>query len=76
MTAPRNPRAVARGKALRAEIRTLLEQHSPLARPLAAKDIRARLTILPAPSLRTVQWHLQAIRAAATNSLRSAQFIA
>ena len=73
---PRNRRSFARGQALRAEIRALLEQHPPLLPPLTAKVIRARLSVRPQPELRTVQWHLQAIRASAADSLRSAQFIA
>jgi hypothetical protein len=60
--APRNPRAVARGQALRAEIRALLEQHPALLPPLAAKDILRRLTRRPLPSARTVRWHVAQIR--------------
>jgi hypothetical protein len=63
--APRNPRAVARGQALRAEIRAMLEQHPPLLPPLAAKDILRRLSRRPLPSVRTVRWHVSQIRLAA-----------
>jgi hypothetical protein len=69
----RNHQAVLRSQAVRAQIVAMLEQHSPLARPLTAKDVRARLTTQPLPSLRAVQWHLQVIRGA--DSLRPAQFI-
>jgi hypothetical protein len=62
---PRNRQAFDRGQALRAEIRALLERHSPLARPLTARDILARLKGGALPSERTVQWHMQAIRASA-----------
>jgi hypothetical protein len=83
VTGPRNPRAFARGQRLRAEIRSLLEQRPPLLPPLTAKEIRARLTHRPLPSVRTVQWHVAAVRLEAQlaplsgdDSLRSAQFIA
>jgi hypothetical protein len=58
----RNARAFARGQALRAEIRTLLEQHPPLMPPLAAKDIRRCLTRRPLPADRTIRWHVAQIR--------------
>ena len=61
MTA-RNLRAYQRGQVLRAQIRALLEAHPPLAQPLQAKDIRARLQCSPLPALRTVRWHVNPIR--------------
>jgi hypothetical protein len=74
MSGPRNREAFARGQALRAEICAMLEARPPLARPLTARAIRSRLACRPLPSLRTVQWHLQAIWDRA-DSLRPAQFI-
>ncbi len=62
MSGPRNRRRWARSQALRAEIREMLAQHPPLLPPLTAKDIRARLTLRPLPSVRAVQWHMAAIR--------------
>jgi hypothetical protein len=72
VSGPRNRQAFARGQALRAEIRALLEQHPKLATPLTAREILARLS--RRTSERTVQWHMRAIRDEA-NTLRSAQFI-
>jgi len=60
MSTPRNRQAFERGQALRAEIRALLEQHSPLARPLTARNILGRLS--RRVSERQVQWHMQVIR--------------
>jgi hypothetical protein len=78
-TGPRNPRAFARGQHIRAEIRSILEAHPPLLPPLSAKAVRARLTVRPLPSVRTVQWHMSVIRTdailAEANTLHSAQFI-
>ncbi|HUN74382.1 MAG TPA: hypothetical protein VMU40_07700 [Steroidobacteraceae bacterium] len=74
-------RAVEHSVRLRAEIRAMLEAHPPLRSPLTAKEIRQRLKWSHAPSLRTVQWHMAAIRleaelaALSDDSLRSAQFI-
>jgi hypothetical protein len=62
MTGPRNRIAYARGQAIRAEIRAILEQHPPLAPPLTAKAISARLTYRPALSERCIRWHAAAIR--------------
>ena len=60
MTGPRNRPAFERAQTLRAEIVALLEAHPPLAEPLQAKDIAPRLS--RSLSLRTVRWHLRAIR--------------
>jgi hypothetical protein len=54
--------AFERGRALRAEIRAMLLAHPPTAAPLTGKHILPRLKHSPRPSLRTVQWHLHAIR--------------
>lgn len=62
MSGPRNRAAYARGQRIRAEIRALLEAHPPLAPPLTAKAIAIRLRHRPAPSERTIQWHVAAIR--------------
>jgi hypothetical protein len=62
MTAPRNRKAFERGQELRSEILSMLEGHSPTAPALTAKHILARLSRQPPPSLRTIQWHLHAIR--------------
>jgi hypothetical protein len=79
-TGPRNRAAWRRGQRIRAEIRSILEAHSPLLPPLTAKAARVQLTIRPLPSVRTVQWHTAAIRTdailAEANTLQSAQFIA
>jgi hypothetical protein len=76
VSGPRNRRGFERGRARRAQIEAILAQHPPLARPLTAREILARLTCQPLPSERTVQWHMQEIRDAAAQSLRPAQFIA
>jgi hypothetical protein len=60
MTGPRNRKAFARSQALRAAIRSILEQHPPLLPPLTARQIARRLT--RAPSERCIQWHMSAIR--------------
>ena len=65
---PRNKLLYAQGRALRDEILALLLRHSPLAAPLTAKLIQSRLTRTPLPSLRTIQWHIQAIRGAACDT--------
>jgi hypothetical protein len=57
----RNRAGLEKGQILRAAIKTILAAHSPLARPLTAKQINAKL---PAPlrrSDRTIQWHMDAI---------------
>lgn len=48
------------GQALRAQIRALLLEHSSASTPLTAKRIRDRLAC--EQSVRTVQWHMSAIR--------------
>lgn len=72
--APRNRALHEQGRALRAEIREMLQCHPPLAPPLTAKRIRELLTNntggIRTPSLRTIQWHVAAIRAAAVNVVR------
>ena len=70
MSGPRNREAFERGQALRAEIRALLERHSPLARPLTAREILARLS--RRASERTVRWHVAQIRQAELESLQAA----
>jgi hypothetical protein len=57
---PRNRQLYEQGCALRAEILAILAAHSPLRRPLIAKDIQPRLSRVA--SLRAIQWHMQAIR--------------
>lgn len=65
---PRNRKGFERGQRLRAEIRAMLEAHSPLAPPLSGKEIQARLTSFGYKlELRTVQWHVQQIRCAQRN---------
>jgi hypothetical protein len=79
LSGPRNPKAHARGQRIRSEIRLILKSHNPLLPPLTAKDVQARLTARPLLSLRTLQWHIAAIRTEAiiaeVDTLRSAQFI-
>ena len=62
---PRNRKGFERGQTLRAEIRAMLEAHSPLAPPLTGKEIQARLSRWA--HVRTVQWHVQQIRCAQRN---------
>jgi hypothetical protein len=62
MSGPRNKPAWERGQAIRAEIRAILLEHPPLAPPLTAKALAARLTYRPAPSERCIRWHVAAIR--------------
>jgi hypothetical protein len=64
--APRNRLLYEQGQALRGEILSLLLTHSPLAAPLTAKRIQSQLTRTPLPSLRTIQWHVHAIRSPPT----------
>lgn len=61
---PRNLTAFERSQTLRALIRDILGQHSPLFAPLTAKHVLKRLDWSPQPSLRAVRWHMQAIREA------------
>jgi len=82
MSGPRNLRAYKRGQRLRAEIRFILEQRPPLARPLSAKEIAVLLRCRPQPSVRTIQWHIAAVRReaelaalGAPETLRPTQFI-
>ena len=78
MSGPRNRRAYEHGQRIRAEIREVLASHNPLLPPLSAKDVRSRLRGTAVPSVRTVQWHIAAIRTEAilaeANTLHSAQF--
>lgn len=60
MKGPRNRPAFERGQTLRHEIVTLLLAHSPLGRPLTAKQIQPRLS--RAVSLQNIWYHLRAIR--------------
>lgn len=77
MSGPRNRIAWERGRALRAEIRAILSAHPPTAAPLSGKAILRRLQRFPLPSLRTVQWHMEAIHAEhRAETLHRAQFIA
>jgi hypothetical protein len=71
MVAARNKQLYAQGQAVRADIRSILEQHSPLLPPLTAKSIRLRLRRHSFLALRTIQWHLHEIR---SQTLRLAQF--
>jgi len=64
VTGPRNRKALERSQEVREEIRRMLLEHPPLAPPLTAKEVRTRLGAR-APSLRAVQWHVQAIRVGA-----------
>lgn len=75
MSSPRNKVAYEQSRAARQEIRRILLDHPPtvFASPLTAKRIRPLLS--RDLSERTIQWHLQAIRAEhAANTLRSPQF--
>jgi hypothetical protein len=57
---PRDPIAVERSEAIREEIRGHLERHSPLAKPLEAKDLQP---LLSHPlGLRRIQMHMASIR--------------
>lgn len=49
------------GKVVREAIRQVLAR--PGSESLSARQVRALLRVDPLPSLRTVQWHLKAIRA-------------
>ena len=55
------------GAALRDEIRAVMATHSGLEQ-LNAKCIRAQLSREPRPSIRTIQEHMQAIRAESSAS--------
>ena len=59
---PRNRVLYDQGQVLRAEIRAMMIEHSPVAAPLTAKHIQARLMRTPPPSLRTIQWHVHCIQ--------------
>jgi hypothetical protein len=61
MTA-RNLRAYDGGQAVRAAVRAIMATHSPLARPLTAKAINARLQPELRRSPRTIQEHVLAIQ--------------
>lgn len=61
MRGPRNRRAAARAQRLRSEILDMLAQHPPLFTPLSGRQIRARLSIRPLPSERTVRLHMARI---------------
>jgi hypothetical protein len=50
------------GNTLRAEIRTVMQADTGPER-LTAQRIRAQLSRVPRPSIRTIQGHMQAIRA-------------
>lgn len=58
----RNRRLLEQGQLLRAEIFAIVASHSPTAPVLTAKIVRAQLRRDKLPSLRTIQWHLRAIR--------------
>lgn len=72
---PRNQLLFDQGQALRAAIHAVMHRHSPLDPPLTAKTVQVRLGRHPAPAIRTIQWHMRAIRTEHANqSLRLAQF--
>jgi hypothetical protein len=75
MTA-RNARAFEDGQAVRAAVRAIMAAHSPLAWPLTAKVINAKLP----PHLRrdenTIRWHMRQIRREAVQALAPSQCIA
>jgi hypothetical protein len=60
MSGPRNISAYEQSRSTREEIRSLLERHPTTAWSFTAKQIRRCLS--RELSLRTVQWHVQAIR--------------
>jgi hypothetical protein len=60
MTA-RNLRAYHDGQAVRAAVRAIMAERSPLARPLSAKQIRARLPPHLRRDERTVRVHMRGI---------------
>jgi hypothetical protein len=60
MRRPRNRSAYECSQARRSAIRAVLLAHSPLARPLTARQIRERAA-LPI-SEDAVRWHMRAIR--------------
>ncbi len=67
----RNHRSFEEGRAVRAVVRGIMAAHSPLAWPLTAKAVLAKLP----PELRrdenTIRWHMRQIRCeAATLSAR------
>lgn len=72
MSGPRNRQAYERGQLIRSAIRAMLESHSPLAPPLIAKEIQARLVRVGYKlEVRQVQWHVQQIRCAQRSSSTS-----
>jgi hypothetical protein len=60
--APRNRRLYDQGQLARAEIRKILLDQSQASPLITAKQIQRRLRCAPLPSLRTIQWHVNAIR--------------
>jgi hypothetical protein len=57
-----NERKAAKGQALYAEIRSVVDTYDgPL--PMTAKRVLQRLQRQPPPTIRTVQWHLTRLRA-------------
>lgn len=80
---PRNPRAFRQGQAVRAAVKAVLAAHSPLAWPLTAKAINARLPAHLRRDEATIRWHVRAIRTEAlvaevtcADTLPSREFIA
>lgn len=60
MTA-RNPKAFNEGQAVRAAVRAIMAQRSPLARPLSAKQVNVRLPANLRRDERTIRQHMQCI---------------
>jgi hypothetical protein len=59
---PRNPKAFEEGQAVRAAVREILAAHPPLAWPLTAKAINARLPVHLQRDVSTICGHMRAIR--------------
>jgi len=70
--APRNRGLFEKGQALREQIRAMLMAHAPGLPPLTAKVVQVRLTRVPAPSLRAIRWHMNAIRAECLRNIATA----
>jgi hypothetical protein len=67
---PRNPKAFEEGQAVRAAVRQILAAHPPLAWPLTAKAINAKLPAHLQRDASMICRHMRAIRQEADAELR------
>ena len=75
MSQPRNRKDFERGQAVRAAVRDIMAAHAPLAWPLNAKAVNAKLPTDLRRHENTIRWHMTEIRREAASTLSPQQCI-